>query len=162
LDWAQAEIIRTAEPNSITAQHHGYDHLGITHRRQLRMVSAYKIEVIDEMIPVGNKPNEHAFWLHWLLPDLPWKLKENLLLLHLGQSKDEIQVKIDCEINGKSAVANEIQIVREGKNLTGSGIVPVILGWHSLLYGEKKPALSFRVCIRSKESVRFTTQFLFQ
>ncbi len=71
LNWAQATTVsRNEDPHAITAQHNGYDRLGIIHQRTLASLPAKGWLIKDALLPV--KPlgtnTSHEIVLHWLLP----------------------------------------------------------------------------------------------
>jgi hypothetical protein len=161
LDWAQARIIENSAPNSIKASHNGYRKRGIEHVRQVKLLTDHEVEVVDEILVPEQNRNEHAFWLHWLLPDIAWKLDQSSLLMSGKKPMPLIKLKVECSVNGFPKGIDEFQIIRAGINQIGKNQVSPILGWYSAKYGQKIPAISFRVCVYSKELVTFKTQISF-
>jgi hypothetical protein len=161
LDWAQARMLETSEPNSLKASHNGYRKLGIEHRRQVKLLSDHQAEILDEIIVPEQNRSEHAFWLQWLLPDIPWKLDQYSLSLTGGKPMPKARLTVECKVHGVQKEIDEIQVIRAGKNLSGKSKVSPILGWYSALYGQKIPAISFRACVHSKTSINFITRIDF-
>ncbi len=149
LDWDQAAVIRLG-PQEAVAERGGYDRLGVRHRRSVEWVQPNLWRVEDELLPVG-KPGLHHFWLHWLLPDWPWQVAGTAL--RLAGPLGVVRISIS------GAAAEEIQLIRGGERLVGSGNVPAVLGWFSPTYAHRLPALSWRVGIRTEPPVRLTTVF---
>jgi hypothetical protein len=161
LDWAQAKIVHSSNADLLIASHDGYRNLGITHERQVKLLSGHELEVLDELHVSSRNQSEHAYWLQWLLPDLQWKTDNSTIAFLDQEPYPKFSISIQTRVNGKLTQAGEIQLIREGKNLLGERKVSPILGWYSGLYGKKVPGLSFRVCINSKHSVSFLSLFQF-
>ncbi|NPV84415.1 MAG: alginate lyase family protein [Anaerolineae bacterium] len=134
LDWAQAKIIH-AERDSVTAEHNGYRHLGIIHRRTLSRPNVADWCIQDELLPAAGKKDTHEFTLHWLLPDWSWKINENTLKLLAPCGEITLEMV-------SSSPHNTIQIIRAGTVLYGKDDELPILGWYSPTYTHKLPALS--------------------
>lgn len=171
LDWAQAEVIERTD-QSITAVHNGYSHLGILHRRTLRMekdngkssgkknnkiLSSWVI--LDELLPNEQSfeknsklPTSHInACLNWLIPDWPYKVKGNEVFFKspVGELRLDIQ-------NDKSK--GVLDIYRSGKSqLTNNSNDN--LGWYSPTYGVKVPALSIRYSVSSNAPIKITSSF---
>lgn len=156
LDWAQGSVLPTTERLSITAEHDGYHRLGILHRRKLQCLPPNIWLVQDWLLPTTSPSSEHHFCLHWLLPDLPWKLTGTSL--HLRHSKGSLHLEVETP----HTVTPVTQVIRAGQCLHGRGDVPPILGWVSPTYGCKLPALSFRVCLTAIAPLTLTTRFRLQ
>jgi hypothetical protein len=161
LDWAQARISENSLPTSVKASHNGYRKLGIEHTRLVDLSSDHEVEVLDVIrVPVKNR-KEHAIWLHWLLPDVRWKLDHSSLLLVGEKPMPKITLSVECMVSESPKDIDEFQVIRAGRNLTSKSKISPILGWSSPLYGVKKPAISFRVCVHSKTSITFTSRISF-
>jgi len=73
LEWAQGSYIpEESGSRRVTAEHDGYDRLGVRHRRSLAYIGTNHWQVIDTLLPMHATPEHHSAVLHWLLPDLPW------------------------------------------------------------------------------------------
>ncbi len=105
LGWAQGEVIgyEMEEDGSIKrviAEHDGYRHLGVQHRRSLQSTRNGWV-VIDSLMPCRNARNKvHQFQLTWMLPDWKYQLKaENCLMLEGPDFKFKLIIEGTCEIN---------------------------------------------------------------
>jgi len=153
LDWDQAAVTQL-EPGAAAAERTGYTRLGVLHRRSLEMSAPNGWRIEDELLAVGE-PRLHTFWLHWLLPDWPWQLDG--LTLRLEGPGGGMRVSVVGQ--GAAPGQAETQLIRAGERIAGEGDVPAVLGWFSPSYANKVPALSWRIGVRSKPPVRFTTWF---
>lgn len=151
LDWADAEILST-NPRAITACHHGYQKLGITHQRTLRKTLPCGWEIVDEI--QCQTHNIHPITLHWLLPDLSFTMQNDILYftspsfsLHFSNDRDRVST---------------LQIIRAGAFMAGqSDRDASIYGWFSPTYGLKQPALSVLYTLDINTSVALTTKWEF-
>jgi hypothetical protein len=178
LDWAQAQILehQRAEDGSLislTAQHDGYRHDGVIHQRGA-CIQEHGWQVQDELLPVRNTEHGEIILarLHWLLPDLPWKLLEDgvehqsTIQYRLGIKSDHgwIQLKIGVSLENPSQEAeiySRIQLVRAGELLHGSGEISPTWGWFSPTYNQKIPALSVSVMVNARLPLRLTSDWIF-
>jgi hypothetical protein len=129
LDWAQAAIItRDPGPRHATAQHDGYRKLGLTHRRHVES-SGTRWLIRDQVL--GEDLSAHSARVHWLLPNWPWRVKGDTVILR--SPKGAISVKIE---------GRDLTLVRAGKLVHGKLRTAPTLGWVSPTYGLKLPALS--------------------
>lgn len=158
LDWAQAEVIKKTN-QSITAIHDGYAHQGILHQRTLRLkVEGEKKKkgikkwlILDELLPSGQ-PNPHInACLNWLLPDWPFEVKENNIILQSPVGK--IILNIQSE-----EFESTLDVFRAGKSQL-SGNMDDNLGWYSPTYGLKIPALSIQFSISGSAPAKITSIF---
>lgn len=138
LDWAQGKI--RSEGNKLIASHDGYRNLGVIHERTLSLSGADNWQVLDRLIPNANRGTHQSAILHWLLPDLPWKIQGTTLQLDTSLGRAAVQISLSEGSTGRTTV----QVVRCGKILAGPGSAPAFLGWFSPTYHVLKPALSFR------------------
>jgi hypothetical protein len=123
----------------------------------VKLLSDHEAEILDEIIVPEQNRSEHAFWLQWLLPDIPWKLDQSSLSLTGRKPMPKAKLTVECKVHGVLKEIDEIQVIRAGKNMNSNKKVSPILGWYSALYGQKIPAISFRACIHSKTSISFIT-----
>lgn len=148
LDWAKARIIKETE-NLISAEHDGYLKHGILHRRTLERESNLNWKVLDELIVV-KKSGEHRHRLHWLLADGRYTLQNNQIKVF--HPKARISLTISSNVNPA-----QIQLIRAGEIICGTGTSPANLGWFSPAYSEKVPALSLLLEASSPDTVEFIT-----
>jgi hypothetical protein len=158
LDWAQADQIslKKAEDGSwqrAAAEHQGYRKLGVVHRR---VVTAFREDrwLVEDSLVADNSmmsPGDPllAIRLHWLLPDREWTLARQ-------DNRADLQILtwqgiINLSLSWSESQANpaDIQLVRAGELIAGSGLASPVLGWYSPTYGVKVPALSFSLTLRS-------------
>jgi hypothetical protein len=157
LDWAQASLLpmRKLSAHALAAQHSGYLHLGVLHRRILKQAGASHWQVIDHLLrgrtlrlDVPTAPT-YSYRLHWLMPDWPWTLDYNTLTLQPPQGgRVCLTIRPDLPSSPASRVES-IALVRAGEALAGPAKTSPILGWFSPTYNLKLPALSLVVTIRS-------------
>jgi len=177
LDWAQAEMINTAQREktkpSITAQHHGYKHLGLTHQRSVSMEAKDHWVVVDQLISsdpkhLSSSSGYHRARLHWLLPDWPWVLDnpgdQSMCLLKIKSPDGWIEIMITTKniLGGnQSRIPLNPSIIRAGCLLHGEAENSPTRGWFSPTYGRKDPAISFAIEIEEMLPLEFTTNWLF-
>jgi hypothetical protein len=179
LDWAQARVLayQLAEDgtlNSLTVQHDGYRRAGVHHRRKVSKQD-YGWQVYDELLSSGNlKSNKtltHAR-LHWLLPNWPWEMSGEGDDGHLTRSYTiqvkstygwiQLRVRIQQENSSQSLpISSNIQLVRAGELLYGSGDISPIWGWFSPTYSQKIPALSFSIILNCYPPASLTSDWSF-
>ena len=171
LDWAQARVLnmRHFGVRAVAAQHDGYLHLGVLHRRILKQNGPDRWHVIDHLMRrptlrpnVPANPRYH-YNLHWLLPDWPWTLDGASLTLQNPRG-GYVRLSVGLEggpmspESGKQPPAFErIVLVRAGELAAESKTqadgsaekVSPILGWYSPTYNSKVTALSFFLTVRS-------------
>lgn len=142
LDWDQADLLRRDEAGGmLAAQRSGYRRIGVLHKRQLNSITAQEWLVVDHLLPAGRVTHSHSLRMHWLVADLPWAIEAGRLTL--AHPAGEIQLSIDCEVEGT------LTLDRCGQRLYGSGQPEPISGWHSPTYGVLQPALSFSFSCQS-------------
>jgi len=166
LDWAQGRIIFTQKTEGVltaTAGHDGYRTLGAFHRRTL---TAFEDDhhwvVLDEIIPIRRKVTRRSARLHWLLPDWPWEIVDNL------DDRDTASIWLESP-HGRIMVIVErlkgsltgLTLTRAGRRLAGGGEPAEYEGWVSPTYGEKQPALSFAVKCEGELPLTFRTTWQF-
>lgn len=161
LDWAQATVCSHEEAKDsslerMSAQHDGYQELGVLHRREVSAYRDGRWEVVDTLHPSshdpenGGKSEVHFLRLHWLLPDWKWEVETDLMALtcRISSPYGWVSLLIDLppEIRaGKAMQLFMTQIVRAGRVLYGKGEVSPSDGWFSPTYSVKEPALSVAV-----------------
>jgi hypothetical protein len=148
LDWAQAEKLstRTYQTKVVGAQHHGYGQYGVIHRRILNHNAPDRWQVLDYLLAAGRKKGrvrECSFHLHWLLPDWPWEMRENTLVL-ARPTGGHIRLTLALDLPQPSTgPIGGLSLIRAGHALFGDKNCSPVLGWYSPTYGHKIPALSF-------------------
>ena len=161
LNWAQATTVsRNEDPHAITAQHNGYDRLGIIHQRTLTCLPAKGWQIKDDLLPVKplGTQTSHEIVLHWLLPDLPWQLDDNQLTLQIKTGQATLQLTAH---SGEKQLPLSIQIVRAGAVIYGPPADLPTHGWVSPTYAAKIPALSIRASLNTTLPVRLRSEWLF-
>jgi hypothetical protein len=144
LDWAQGWTT-FQDSESCEAFHDGYKKFDIRHSRRIQHLGIGKWDFLDTFS--GNPESGiHEIILQWLLPDGDYEFEGNTLFIKFGAAKVRIFSKENIE---KNPAPCELQLIRAGKLISGEGEAPVICGWYSPTYGQKIPALSFRIIHRS-------------
>ncbi len=150
LDWANAQVL-SSDANAICAQHDGYQKLGITHQRTLRLISS-GWEIEDKALFCGR--DRHQITLHWLLPDLPFTFNNNTIYF----SEPEFSLQFS---NDSNLPAN-LQIIRAGAVVYGHpNKDTAIYGWFSPTYAVKRAALSILYTAETEQSLCFLTEWNF-
>ena len=160
LKWDQAHWIEDeCQPGKLlTAEHDGYQRIGIRHRRALAWLAPGRWQVTDWLTPVG-KVKQHRASLQWLLPDWKWSLDESTLILTGSQFKMSVSIRTDPAdvLDG-----SQKRLVRGGSVLVGKLDHPDTYGWFSPTYGSKVEALSYQVEIHMNASVKIITNIQFE
>lgn len=155
LKWDQARWIEDeCQPGKLlTAEHDGYQRLGIRHRRALAWLAPGRWQVTDWLTPVG-KVKQHRASLQWLLPDWEWSLDEDQLILTGSQFKISVTVRTgpDDMLDG-----SQRRLVRGGRVLIGKLDQAEPFGWYSPTYGSKVEALSYQIEIHMNAPVKIIT-----
>lgn len=156
LKWAQAELCepraaQDGQPAQVSAQHDGYVHLGLIHRRIVTFENVSRLVVEDRLLPANEKDplNQHSFHLHWLLPDWPWEGLSEVVrshhFLHLKSPLGWIDLHVQLPSSDREEHPGPVlsaRLVRAGELLVGNGPVQPYSGWYSPTYAQKVPALS--------------------
>ncbi len=160
IDWAQAEVLSISN-EKIAAQHHGYERLGILHRRTLTRLGADGWRITDDLTPTlpAARSKLHAFRLHWLLPDLPWSLLPDAnpgkFCLQFGSAEEVPSMKLTLNASQPA----ELTLTRAGISLSGNPSVQPIDGWFSPTYAHKQPALSCALTCTTSQQLQFVTDW---
>ena len=155
LKWDQAHWIEgECQPGKLlTAEHDGYQRLGIQHRRALAWLAPGRWQVTDWITPVG-KVKQHRATLQWLLPAWEWSLDESKLILTGSQFKMSVSIRTDpADVLGGS----QKRLVRGGSVLVEKLDHSDTYGWFSPTYGNKVEALSYQVEIHMNAPVKIIT-----
>jgi Heparinase II/III-like protein/Heparinase II/III N-terminus len=160
VDWAQASgrslsTVGSNLPDRFEGEHNGYRRLGVKHRRTVQCVAEDAWVIVDDL----HGKDEHGLRLQWLLPDLPFELIAAApFCAAISHEKVRLRWQVFSSSPGHGA------IVRAGKNLTGTTVGEEkdeeLLGWESLTYGERCPALSLVYRVQSPLPVRIVTVVL--
>ncbi|MBE9524911.1 MAG: alginate lyase family protein [Chloroflexi bacterium] len=159
LDWAQARIVEQTE-NSVVAEHDGYRHLDLTHRRKVNARSDGSWIVEDTLFSNSNRGSSFPSRLHWLLPDWIWQIDDTGLVLKVLSPDDWVTLEISVDTQSRTRVLQS-SIVRAGKLLQGRGTVSPTQGWMSPTYGQKVPALSFAVDVEGSFPLKLISTWSF-
>ncbi len=157
LDQAQAAWQESSDPDSISASHNGYRHLGITHQRTLEYLPGTGFIVSDTLSRQQTNAAEYEYCVHWLLPDWNWVLVGQLLTLTHENYKVQVDILARSVENENTLPPVDVSLIRAGKTFAGQR-QDEILGWESDTYGEKHPALSFSSRFKTSGSIK---QFIF-
>jgi asparagine synthase (glutamine-hydrolysing) len=141
--WSTGKVLHQ-DDNSWLATHNGYARLGdpVRHTRQVRGLGEGMWLVIDQL----DGHQAHDYRLHWLLADGKYhmELGDGYQVCHLDYPGNQYHIFI-AQMAG--AV---VQVERAVENSTA--------GWHSTYFGEKSPAISLSIQVRSPATF-FATLF---
>ncbi len=160
LDHAQARWMQNASENITTASHNGYQRLGVTHQRTLQYKENSGFVIQDLLIQRNRNGKALDYCLHWLLPDWPWQLHGETLVLSGPQFTITITVSARVIGSDKPLSPGDVSVIHAGETLSGTR-KDAILGWESDTYGEKHPAISFSLLYNSPEAIALTTRWEF-
>ena len=119
-DWSCGKVLKR-DKNIWEGQHDGYK--PVIHRRTVMALEGDRWLVVDHLQDV----QPHHYALHWLLNDVPYEQKENLVVLSVDSLKYKVQAGV---VEGKSVFS----VIRGDPNDAR--------GWRSRYYGHKEPAIS--------------------
>ncbi|MCW5875466.1 MAG: alginate lyase family protein [Anaerolineales bacterium] len=157
LDWAQARVLRRREDKHgrlayAVAEHDGYAHLGIRHRRSVEVQGAVWM-VRDELRRSQMLATNRHLRLRWLLPDWKWQLQAHNLLLEAPDGL--IELRLHSSVPGLA-----LSLFRAGKRLAGEARGGATLGWVSPSYAVKEPALSLVAELHATPPLTLTTRWM--
>ena len=157
LDWAQVSSERYpvgTRAQAVTAYHNGYRRLGATHRRSVLCFCEEDLWIVVDDV-TGSYSREVR--LHWLFPDVPFRLDpaQIRLLLQCPEGDFNCAIIADHLLSASLAKAGEIISGVDDEPLSEKAI----RGWRSLYYGTKEPALSLGVKAAAALPIRFVTLF---
>lgn len=155
LQWDQAHWVEEdcAPGRLLTAEHDGYQRIGIRHRRRLEWVQPGEWEVTDWVTPMRYRKS-HRLTVQWLLPDGQWTLEENCLNLIGKQEIVNIMVHSDKVNEFKPVI---YRVVRGGENLLGEVGDFTNHGWYSPTYDVLEQAISYQVIFTFEEPITIKT-----
>lgn len=163
LDRAQAEVLKQEQAadgswKRIIASHDGYQRFGIMHIRTVTVHKDDRWVIEDRIQPLVDDVQRatHFARLHWLLPDWAFELRN---------AESGVRIKsplgwIELAVNSQPSAVN-IQLVRAGELLHGTGEISPTWGWVSRTYGVKSPALSFSVTATGELPIMLTSEWSF-
>ncbi len=173
LDWADATSKRHFETDAdfiqqVSARTYAYAKMNVRHDRVVTVFNNERWRVEDELLNVmmvGKAPLTHVYRLHWLLPDWEVESREQ----RAENSEQEVEIRLKSPLGWVKIVISadqpikRVSLVRAGELVSDSQTseVSVTRGWVSPTYGAKVPALSLAIEVESKESIKFTTEFVF-
>lgn len=145
INWAQADLhVYDRDKLTVVASHNGYHQKGITHTRTLKgLPHKPGWQITDRVISDRAILSPITLYVHWLLPDLPYRIDGNSLSLYTSAGTAELNFSCDDSVQQQG-----ISVYRSGKQIFGESVVDQpLLGWYSDTYNHKVPALSieFRV-----------------
>lgn len=162
LDWAQAKVVKIAQEENgefwqISAEHDGYRHLGVIHRRSVSAQTDGSWLIEDKLTPSYTTKNlevRFSLRLHWLFCSAPWEWENGSLTLFTKKGICTVEIHADLPIS-------QYQIIRGGELLVGQGDFSPTCGWASPTYGKKEPAISLSAVIVAKLPVQISTHICF-
>jgi hypothetical protein len=101
------------------------------------------------------------------MPDWSWEILENggseweiRLQSPFGLIRVKIGTNPSLPLTPHHSPFSNIQLVRAGELLSGSGEVEPFMGWTAPTYANKIPALSLRVTAAGTPPIAFTTEWI--
>jgi hypothetical protein len=168
LDWAQAERLagennRAGTGRRIAAQHDGYQHLGVRHRRTVTCPGDHLWRVEDQLLPLGRSRPAVRARLHWLLPDWPWRLSEAGLQIEVESPFGWICLAVQNLSPGSGSPLEGLHasLVRAGEVLYGREDAHPTWGWSAPIYAHKLPALSYAASLHAPLPVTLISEWRF-
>jgi hypothetical protein len=161
LDWVPAYSKTLIDPNpgvlqKVMAYHKGYR--GVRHER---IVTVF----VDERWLVEDKlttRHPHIYRLHWLLPDWEWRIEKREQRVEISLKSPHGWITLGLQTDPQFAdLYSLVSLVRGGELIHGWTQADPTDGWVSPTYGQKVPALSVAVEVRSSQSIQFTSEFKF-
>jgi hypothetical protein len=158
LDWAQAQLLEEEYSGNgdrimARASHNGFRDMNLRHERQVNVNKYDQWEIVDQIISTSNSSPVVNASLFWHLPDLPWRLDDDQLILETELGPVQISVS--------SPAKTHLRLFKAGELLAGSGKADPIMGWHSATYNQKEPGLSLVVEAQSKAPLKITSRWSF-
>jgi len=153
LDWVSGEDGR---PMAAKGEHSGYRRLPagpVVHSRSVSFSPECAWTVEDRLLP--ERPGPHVYRLHWLLADFPNVVTEegSAREIRLATPAGELSVRFSAVAGGAGSLQSTEWSVVRGDN------GPDPRGWISRYYGERLPAFSVSLTVRSEGPVVFLTRF---
>ena len=170
LDWVNAyrRGVIESDPSSIqcvSGRYRIFRRDGCRHTRTVSVHTDDRWVIKDELLPLYFSISSivlqpSSFRLHWLLPDWKWEIEnsEQGMVLRLASPYGPVTLTIQYS---PVTIQSAISLFRAGELLSGSADPDPVRGWVSPTYGEKVPALSLAVSVKSTNEVQFTSEFTF-
>ena len=168
LDWAHGQVVdgrrdETGAWRSVVARHDGYRNIGIIHQRTVTAQNERNWIVEDVLLPADEKvPTGEAHYnvrAHWLLPDWNWDIDDTTI--RIQSPHGWITLHTDVQNGEQDAFLFDLQLVRAGELMHGSGDISPTWGWYSPTYGTKVPTLSLGVFVRGALPLSVITKWAF-
>ena len=168
LDWAQAKIVSQERAKDGAwirqiAEHDGYRHLGVIHRRSVSATDSGNWIITDFLLPARlplREDKPFSVRLHWLLPDWPWNFQTDTLRLTSPKGAILLRIQAGEPADGQATEKVAFQIARAGELLFGEGSVSATRGWVSPTYGYKQAALSLSATLSGSLPLSLTSEWL--
>jgi len=178
LERADAEISPEGMKNGegwvqLSAEHRGYARIGTLHRRTVTALTPETWLVEDGLL--ANTLGVSGEWerracLSWLTQDWDWKVTEGSsdqpgvapageFQLRLSSPAGPVQLSLRVGQQPGISLPAQLQIVRAGELLYGSGPVRRTWGWSSPTYGVKRPALAVKLYVRGRLPLYFYSEW---
>ncbi|MCC7128820.1 MAG: alginate lyase family protein [Anaerolineae bacterium] len=157
----------------LSAEHRGYARFGVIHRRTVTALAPETWLVEDALLPSSTAPAgelEHRACLSWLTQDWNWEVMEREedapggefasgFKLRFSSPAGPIQLLLGASQHAGALLPLELQLVRAGELLYGSGPVKPTWGWSSPTYGVKRPALAVKLHLRGRLPLYFYSEW---
>jgi hypothetical protein len=143
LPWPRGTVQVDMETLALQASHGGYERCGVDHRRVVRADDPAGWVVEDELVSASTP---HAYRLHWLLADWPYRYEAGEGELVLQMPEGRYCVRWEAE-----PPPERVTVVRADPHSDR--------GWWSPHYLHVEPALSLEVVVDSTSGARFRTAF---
>ena len=162
LDWFDAYQRREipSDPEVIQFALGYYRHAGYRHERTVKVMAEDRWLVEDAILRLPFRRDPLSARLHWLFPDLPWRVENQGAARRLILKSPIGEINIIFSL-GEGKKADSITLVRAGEYVYGKGPQDLIRGWVSPTYGVLVPGLSLAVIARDRSEVAFSTEFIF-
>ena len=163
VDWAQASGRLSSSPNReapdrFEGEHDGYANLGVKHSRTVQWLLGAGWIIVDDIGGTGD----HDVRLHWLAPDLPYKISESPFQVVFKAKPAPIRWSIFSSCPGSAGMMRAGKRILTGRNaaLEMAPEDAQLFGWEAPTYGDLQPAISLLYQTRSPLSVRIVTVIL--
>ncbi len=123
-NWSRGTVLQH-NADTWRGEQDGYQRLAdpVSHQRTVMSLERDRWLVLDHL----KGRQKHHYSLHWLLSDVPYEQRENLILLSLDSMKCKIQLGLLPGNSAFSVVRCDPESAR---------------GWRSQYYGDREPAIS--------------------
>lgn len=128
LDWDSAFLRQDAPSGWLVGERRPTRFSPMKHRRSISLIGPKHWVILDEV----EAPQQEAFRLHWLLPNLAWSATNRSVQLNTPRGTFQLLVLGPGELNVS---------VGDPNALSSEGIFPPV-GWRSVCYFQLEPALA--------------------